>query len=330
MLYRPLGSTGLSVSELGFGCGNVGGLMVRGSAAEQREVIARALDAGVTYFDTAPSYGNGQSEENLGRALADLNAWHRITVGTKLTLTTAQLGDAAAAVRDSLRASLRRLGRDSVDLVQLHSRIVATEEAGDRALPADEVSGAVADAMRQAVREGLTRYTGITGLGGTQAVKSVVASSFFDTVQCYFNALNPSAGYPGASAGAQDFGGLINDASHRGLGVIAIRVMAAGAITGSAERAKNASPAGGGALTAGGAFDADLRRASRLASLARELGLEGTHELGFRFALAKRGVSTVLVGLSDLPQFEDALRWVERGPLDESVVSRIVEAAKSA
>jgi ribonuclease Z len=74
MNQRPLGSTGLTVSELGFGCGSVGGLMVRGDPADQRRAVARALDAGITYFDTAPSYGDGRSEENLGRALHDLDA----------------------------------------------------------------------------------------------------------------------------------------------------------------------------------------------------------------------------------------------------------------
>src|SRR5690242_14036804 len=86
MDLRALGTTGLTVSALGFGCGSIGGLMVRGEPAAQRAAVARALDAGITYFDTAPQYGDGRSEENLGRTLRDLGAWDRVVVGTKVRL----------------------------------------------------------------------------------------------------------------------------------------------------------------------------------------------------------------------------------------------------
>ena len=58
MEQRDLGHTGLRVSALGFGCGSIGGLMVRGDPADQRRAVARALDAGITYFDTAAQYGD--------------------------------------------------------------------------------------------------------------------------------------------------------------------------------------------------------------------------------------------------------------------------------
>jgi aryl-alcohol dehydrogenase-like predicted oxidoreductase len=314
------------VSALGFGCGNVGGLMVRGSAEDRRQVLARALEAGITYFDTAPSYGDGVSEQNLGATLSELGARDSVVVGTKLRLTTDELSDPVTAVRLSILASLERLGRDAVDLIQLHSRI--TETSSDRGLASDEVAGAVADAMRRAVEDGLVRAIGITGLGEAASVHAVVRSGCFDTVQSYFNVLNPSAGYAGVSAGAQDFEGLIDAANEGKMGVIAIRVMAAGAVTGSEERAANASP-GGGALVGGGDFRADIEKARRLADLARDLELESTAELGFRFVLAKPGLSTALVGFSDLSQLEDALRWLERGPLPEAGVARVIAAMKT-
>jgi aryl-alcohol dehydrogenase-like predicted oxidoreductase len=68
MEMRAFGRTGMRRSVLGFGCGAVGGLMVRGDSADQERTIASAIAAGVNYFDTAVQYGNGQSEENLGRA----------------------------------------------------------------------------------------------------------------------------------------------------------------------------------------------------------------------------------------------------------------------
>jgi len=324
--YRPLGSTGIEVSELGFGCGSVGGLMTRGEPAEQRQAVARALDAGITYFDTAPSYGDGRSEESLGRALTDLGAWGRVVVGTKVNVSPAAVSDAATAVKTSLRQSIKRLGRDHVDLLQLHSRIGG---GGDRGLSSADVAGAVAEAMRAAVSEGLVRHVGITGLGETAAVLEVVRSEAFDTVQAYFNALNPSAGYAGASGGAQDLGGLIDEAARAGMGVINIRVLAAGAVSASSDRARLASPGGGGAMVQGGEFDADVKRAAELERLAREHGLDGPVELGLRFALAKPGVSTVLIGFSDLGQLESALAWTSKGPLEQELVQLIVDHARS-
>ncbi len=72
MIERSLGNTGLEVSALGFGCGAVGGLLVRGEYGEMVRTVARAIEGGVTYFDTAALYGNGLSEENLGRVLREL------------------------------------------------------------------------------------------------------------------------------------------------------------------------------------------------------------------------------------------------------------------
>ena len=72
METRILGKTGLKVSVLSFGCGAVGGLMVKGTAADQERAVARALELGINYFDTAPMYGNGESERNLGRVLQNL------------------------------------------------------------------------------------------------------------------------------------------------------------------------------------------------------------------------------------------------------------------
>ena len=84
MEKRRLGKTGLDVSLLGFGCGAVGGLMVGGAPADQERAVARALELGVNYFDTAAQYGNGRSEENLGRVIKALKP--DIYVGTKVRL----------------------------------------------------------------------------------------------------------------------------------------------------------------------------------------------------------------------------------------------------
>ncbi len=324
MEQRRFGTTGLSVSALGFGCGNVGGLMVRGTHEQQVEAVKRALDAGVTYFDTAPLYGNGLSETHTGEVLTELGVWDQIVIGTKVRLRLEDLEDPPASIRASLVASLERLGRDSVDLLQLHNQIHdAVDPTG--ATVATEQMDAIANGMQALVREGLTRHIGFTGVGDTAALHENAASGRFETMQSYFNAINPSAGFAGTSGPGQDMDGVIDVAAGAGLGIIAIRVMAGGAMTGVETRAPLASPSLGPALVTGDTYDADIARAVALDTLARELGLESALELSLRLVLSKPEVSTALVGYSDMSQLESAIRWTERGPLSPDQVQRVLQ-----
>src|SRR5579859_1299516 len=278
MEQRPLGSTGLTVSALGFGCGAVGGLMVRGDAAEQRQAVSRALDAGITYFDTAALYGDGASETNLGRVMRELGTWSRVVVGTKVRVPPTS--DVRGAVRNSLEASLGRLGRSDVDVFHLHNQVGLTRAEGGQ-LELRDVLGEVAQALGDVRQAGLARHVGFTGLGDSTALREVVMAEPFETVQAYFNVLNPSAGFTGHSGGQQDFEGLIDTAARAGRGVIVIRALAAGAAAAVPGRAANAGDPGGN-LVSGGSYATDLERAAQFAALASEIGLEGPVELAIR------------------------------------------------
>ncbi|MBV8718802.1 MAG: aldo/keto reductase [Chloroflexi bacterium] len=323
MQQRSLGSTSLTVSALGFGCGAVGGLMVRGDPTEQRKAVTRALDAGITYFDTAAQYGDGASETNLGRVMREIGAWSRVVVGTKVRLRPDHLDSIAASVRGSLEDSLRRLGRADVDVFHLHNPIGLTRTQGG-ALDLRLVLGEVGHALAAVKQAGLAKHVGFTGVGDSTAVREVVMSDPYETVQAYFNALNPSAGYTGHAGGQQDFEGLIDTAARAERGVIVIRVLAAGAAAGLDDRPSNAGDPGGG-LAGGSTYASDLRRADQLVQLASDLGLENRVELALRFGLSKPGVSTVLVGYSNLGHLEDAIRFAERGALDENAVRRVLD-----
>lgn len=320
---RPLGSTGLSVSALGFGCGSVGGLMVRGDPAEQRQAVSRALDAGITYFDTAAQYGDGASEENLGRVMRDLGAWPRVVVGTKVRLRDEELASPGDAIRRSLEASLQRLGRDNVDVFNLHNPIHLGRSAGG-ALDLGSVLHEVARGFVAVRDAGLARHIGFTGLGDSPALREAVIAEPFEAVQSYFNVLNPSAGFTGHTGGEQDFEGLIDSAARAGRGVVAIRVLAAGAVAASPVRPPNAGDPGG-QLAAGATYEKDLERADRLVTVANEFDLENAVEVSIRFGLSKPGVSTVLVGYSNLDQLEEAIRFGERGALVTDAVNRVLE-----
>src|SRR5207247_8635117 len=94
------GRTGVRLAARGFGCGAGGGVMVRGDARDQERAVARAIEAGVNYFDTAVQYGNGESEKNLGRVLQSLKP-PNVVVGTKVRLPSADFGRIAEAITKS-------------------------------------------------------------------------------------------------------------------------------------------------------------------------------------------------------------------------------------
>ena len=120
MQKRKLGRTGLDVSLLAFGCGAVGGLMTKGDPADQMRAVRRALELGVNFFDTAPLYGNGASETNVGRIFNELKP--DVVLGTKVNVLPEDKGNIRAAIERSIEESLKRLQRDHVDLARFSAR----------------------------------------------------------------------------------------------------------------------------------------------------------------------------------------------------------------
>ena len=220
MEYRQLGATGKSISAIGFGCGTAGGLMNKGDLREQRAIVERAVDAGITYFDTAPNYGEGLSEMNLGRVIRELDIRDRVQIGTKVGLLERDMADPEAALRTIFESSLRRLGVEHVDMLFLHSQVRV--EPDDRSISAPHAR-AVASILGKLKSEGGTRLTGFTAHGDTDAVKQLARASEFDVVQAYFSAANPSSGFAGVSGGQQDFRGVVDVAACARLGVINIQ-----------------------------------------------------------------------------------------------------------
>ena len=320
METRIFGRTGIRLSVLGFGCGAVGGLMVRGDQLDQERTIARAIDAGVNYFDTAVQYGNGESEKNLGRILQQLKPRNAI-VGTKVRLPSASFDRIADAVATSLEHSLMRLRRDRVDIFHLHNAI--TEHGGGEALSVRQVLGEVVPAFQRLRQEGKTRFLGLTAVGETAALAQVIDARAFDSAQVVYNMLNPSAAtelpadYP-----AQDYGRLFDHTVAAGVGVVGIRVLAGGALSGSTERHPIASPPPepiGSAMN----YDVDVLRARRLMPLVKEGFASSLTEAATRFAFAQPAIGTILVGMATPQQFENALAAVQKGPLPPAALERL-------
>src|ERR1700726_5103665 len=207
MQLRIFGRTGMRLSVLGFGCGAVGGFMVRSDPADQERTVARAIAAGVNYFDTAVQYGNGESEKNLGRVLQKLKPANA-AVGTKVRLPPSEFGRIAEAVTMSLEGSLARLHLDRVDIFHLHNPI--TETGGGLALSVRQVLEEVVPAFERLRQQGKTRFLGITAVGDTAALHQVIDSGAFQSAQVSYNMLNPSAGMAiPPSCPAQDYGRLL-------------------------------------------------------------------------------------------------------------------------
>lgn len=319
MEKRRLGRTGLEVSVLGYGAGAVGGLFTRGEAREQERAVARAIEAGINYFDTAARYGDGESEKNLGRVLRSLKA--DVVVGTKFRLRAEDRGNVAAFVAQSTEESLRRMGRDHVDLLQLHNPLTGRDGGDD--LDVEIALNEVAPALEKLRRQGKTRFIGFSGVGEPAALQKAVDSKLFDTVQVVYNALNPSAGGPmPKGAPGLDYGRLLERARAADIGTIVIRALAGGALSGTADRhplAMQQVPPIGSAPD----FAGDVTRAQALAPVAKEAGIATLTELAERFVISHPAVSTMLVGYSTLGHLEEAIAAVGKGPLPKAVLERI-------
>ena len=320
MQRRRLGGTDLHVSVLGFGCGTVSGLMVRGSAGEQARAVGRAVELGINYFDTAAAYGEGASEENLGRALK--SAGPDVLVGTKVRVAPeTERGRIGAAVAAALEESSKRLGRERVDLVQLHN--VIARKAGGRELDAAAILEEVAPALRVLCRQGKARFCGLTALGDTAAIREVIQSGQLDTAQVVYNLLNPSAagpvpaGFPG-----QDYGGLLAETKAAGMGTLGIRVLAGGALAAEGVRHPLAK-AEVDPMGSGSTFAADVRRARRLDQLVTEGHAGSLAEAALCYAIGCNGLSMVVIGASSVEQLEMAVAAAAKGPLDAAALDRI-------
>jgi L-galactose dehydrogenase/L-glyceraldehyde 3-phosphate reductase len=321
MRQRPFGRTGLEVSELVFGGGWVGGILIHQDDDTRRAALGRALDAGINWIDTAPSYGDGKSEEALGWLLRDVA--ERPYLSTKVRLDLSLLDDIRGQVEASLEQSLKRLRCDSVELFQLHNPI-GPETSGER-IGVDRVlgKGGVADALDCVREQGLTRFTGITAFGEAAACREVIASGRFDSAQIYYNMLNPSAGQdmPPAWRG-HDLHGLIAACNARGVAVMNIRVLAAGVLATEQRHGREVPMSDAAPITT-----EEARARAVFDRLDERYGTRA--QTAIRFALANPDISCVLVGMAELAHLDEALAAAEMGPLPDEALRDLREVYRS-
>lgn len=304
MDYRCLGKTGIRVSRLAFGAGPISQLMVGGDGDHQRKVIAHAIERGINWFDTAATYGGGTSEDNLGRGLHELNAAGKVHLATKVRLMPEDLGDIRSAVRRSVEGSLQRLRLPRVTLLQLHNAI--TERRGDEptSVTPDDVlrPGGIADALEELKREGVTAHLGLTGIGQPAAMTEVIRSGRFDAIQTPYHLLNPSAGREMENDFAEkNYGNIVAESATAKMGVLAIRVLAGGALAGNPPSPHTLKTP----FFPLSLYERDRDRAARLQA-ALKPGQTLPRE-AVRFALAHPQIHAAIVGFASTEQIDEAI-----------------------
>ena len=315
MKHRTFGRSGIKVSEIIFGAGAVGGILIHKDDATKREAIRRAIAGGINWIDTAAQYGNGKSEEALGWLLPEAGATPYLS--TKFGLDVENLKDIPAQIEERLMASLARLKRSSVDLLQLHNRIGS--KPGGRVMTVAQILGknGVADGLERLREKGLIRHMGITAIGEAASVCEVIRSGRFDSAQVYYNLLNPSAGrsMPKAWTG-QNMGGIVEACRANHVAVMAIRIFAAGVIA-TDERTGRES-----VLITETSVAGDERKTKAVFDT---IGTdEGTRaQVALRFVLANPDISCAVIGSAELHHIDEALQAVAMGPLSAHLLTRL-------
>ena len=318
MEYSTLGRTGLTVSRAGFGGGGIG--QVWGATTEQEAIrsVHRALELGITFFDVAPSYGDGKAEEALGKALEGRS--EDVVVATKVRLRAEEMDDIAGDVRRSVETSLRRLRRDSVDVLHVHNRFTERRGEARDSITGDDVLGPVLDAYKEMQREGKTRYIGLSAMDHhVPTMHRLINSGEYDTILAYYNLLNTTAQEPKpGGADVFDNGQIIPMARNQGMGIIGIRSHAAGALTPALDR----PPAPGDALMA-----ADLRKAAMLDFLL-DGPIETLSQAAMVFSLMNRDIDTTVPGVKNAAEAEEIARCANLPPIPDAHLAWLRELYK--
>lgn len=277
MEYRKLGTSDLNVSTIGFGCWGISGGAMWGEQdeAESIRALEAAVDHGITFFDTAEGYGDGYSEELIGRALAPRRS--EVIIATKVSPSNL----APESLRASCEASLRRLQTDVVDLYQIHWPTPPGRP--------DEV----AETLIRLRNEGKIRWAGVSNFGPHDLAP--YPADLFVSNQLAYSAAFRAIEYS-----------VLGASTDRSMSIIAYSTLLHGVLTGKYRSADDVPP--GRARTRHFSSRRDQARhgetghehslfelVGELAVIAEEAGT-GVREVAMRWVLAQPGVATVLAG----------------------------------
>src|SRR5690625_176201 len=313
MKYRRVGSSGLVVSAIGFGCNNLGRPnSPTEEAPEAIRVVQAAVEAGITFFDTADTYGKtpGLSEQYLGQALQSVR--EEVVIGTKFGLDMRGANGPDFGARGSRRyiitaveASLRRLGTDYIDLLQYHSP--------DPLTPIDETLSA----LDQLVRDGKVRYIGHSNMSGWQIAQAEyvareLGSERFISAQNHYNLMDRRAELE-----------VLPASRAFELGVFPYFPLNNGLLTGKYQPAGGPSGSRLSYVRQHLVTDADWEQLDQYAAFAAERGMAEV-DVAFSWLAAQEPVASVIAGATRIDQVQQNAKALER-PLTQDDLSVLDE-----
>ena len=307
MEQRRFGNLG-QVSALTLGGGGTGQVWGPTSQQEAVATVKAAVDWGITFLDAAPTYGDGKAEDVIGEAFGG-KLPDGVRVSTKCRLGNPRPEDVLARLRTSLDDSLARMKLERVDLFFLHNMIVADGDDGtSRTLFVD----AVIPAFEILMKESRIGAWGITGIGVPDAILETIESDPPpQAIQAITNLLD-SAGALQRFEGPAKPREIAASAHRRGVGIMGIRAVQAGALTSEFDRQ----------LSDGHPDMADYRRAEPFRELCNELG-ESPAAVAHRYALSMDGIATIVLGVKNRTELLECVEAESKGRLAPEVIARI-------
>jgi L-galactose dehydrogenase len=297
MEYRELGRTGLRLSVVGYGTAPLGDMFGNSDEETALQSAYRALDAGINFFDSSPFYGRGLAEERLGKVLRGRR--HEIIVGTKAGRYGPEEFDfSAERIRRGVEESLRLLGTDYVDILQLHD-----VEFVDLEGPIGEGYGELVQ-LRDA---GMCRFIGMTGYP-TAMTRRVMTECDLDVTLSYAHCTLLDACLTDE---------VLPLAQEREVGVINAAAVALGLLT-------EAGPPAHIAQVVGEEICAVARR---IVEVCRRHGANVSF-LANQYSIQRSGCATTLIGTTKQRHLDSAVAAVEK-PIDEELLADVLAAAGS-
>ena len=307
MEQRRFGNLG-QVNALTLGGGGTGQVWGPTSQQEAVATVKAAVDWGITFLDAAPTYGDGKAEDVIGEAFGG-KLPDGVRVSTKCRLGNPRPEDVLARLRTSLDDSLARMKLERVDLFFLHNMIVADGDDGtSRTLFVD----AVIPAFEILMKESRIGAWGITGIGVPDAILETIESDPPpQAIQAITNLLD-SAGALQRFEGPAKPREIAASAHRRGVGIMGIRAVQAGALTSEFDRQ----------LSDGHPDMADYRRAEPFRELCNELG-ESPAAVAHRCALSMDEIATIVLGVKNRAELLECVEAESKGRLAPEVMARI-------
>jgi aryl-alcohol dehydrogenase-like predicted oxidoreductase len=317
MEKRTFGRLG-EISALSLGGGGIGGVFGPTSLEEAVATAREAATAGITLFDVAPGYGRGEAERVIGEAFHG-QLPNGVRISTKCNLGSPAANEALPLMEASLDASLERMRLEWVDLLFWHSQILSGDSAGGEGTPRSLFSEIIVEAFERLVSRGRIGAWGISGIAVPSAIIETLEDDPAPTaVLAIANLLDSSgdeADYDQTDKGPASPRDIIATAHRRGVAVMGIRAVQAGALTDGLDRdVPQEDP-----------IMVDFRRAGPFRALARGIG-ESQASLAHRYALSMRGISTVVLGVKNRSELRECVAAEAMGPLDPELISRIDKA----